>query len=321
MRILCANKQVDCDEGLYWGLRQLGYEVKVCELWWLPREKAAYTWQQAWIEFRPDLVFVSGYWLGRLNPDDLGPPRQWKSVPLVYWAYDDPIFTNLLSLPIIPKAALILTPAEECLRIYKRHGVRAGVLVFGCSPELQRRVRPVERHQFVLVAHNYSTGWTSPFRLRSMKSILLPLVEAGYDLKVWGGWWTDEKALYRLPPQICAGNLAHDRLAEIYAGASIVLGLQFHSLSRTQTSSRVFETLACGAFYLGPDTIGTRTYFQPGKHLALSASPEETLSLARYYLDHPLERDRVAACGQLEVYSKHTYLHRAREFLAEVERL
>lgn len=149
----------------------------------------------------------------------------------------------------------------------------------------------------------------------------MPLASAGYDIKVWGEWWTAPGRLFRLHLDLHGGVLPYEKLASVYGGADIVLGLQCHGLSRTQTSCRVFETLACRAFYLGPATKGTRSMFEAGRHLVLSASAGETLSLAKYYLGHPEERERIAAAGQLEVYRKHTCLHRAREFLTEVEHL
>lgn len=309
------------ENGILYGLRSLGQEVVTCNLQLAPPAKRAAAWRKAWSETRPDLIFCYGYWDSRFTPEDLDPPPGFHQVPFVYWASDDPIYLYFSSLPMLARSDLILTTTEECIPFYRKHGRRAGLLQFGCNPLLHRTVEPVERHQFVLIANNYGDTGMTPFRLRGNLEILMPIVENGYDIKVWGLWWTDPQRPYSLPPQLYGGNLPYKRLAEIYAGAVIVLGMQFHHLSRTQTSCRVFETLACRAFYLGPDTKGTRSYFEHGKHLVLSNSAGDTLDLARYYLDHPGERARIAAAGQKEAYQNHTYLHRAREFLAEVERL
>lgn len=226
MKILCPAEYPPDLAGLLYGLRREGHEVTVCDLGALPVQAKKPAWRRAWEESSPDLVFFYGFWRGLYTPDDLAPPPGWRRVPVVYWAADDPVFINGLSLPIL----------DAIDRVY-------------------------------------------------------------------------------------GGYLPHGRLAEIYSGAQIVLGLQFQNLSRTQTSCRVFETLACRALYLGPDTPGTRSLFTPGRHLILSGSAAETLALASYYLDRPAERERIAAAGQLEVYRKHTYDQRARELIAAVEQL
>ena len=309
------------ENGILYGLRCLGQEVVTCNLQLLPPLKRVAAWHRAWSEVHPDLIFCYGYWDTRFTPEDLKPPIGFRPVPFVYWASDDPIYMYFSSLPMLTRADLILTTTEECIPVYQRSGCRAGLLQFGCNPNLHRPAEPTELHQFVLIANNYGRTGTTSFRLRCNRDILMPIVERGYDIKIWGLWWTDSQRPCSIPPLLYGGSLPYEQLAEIYSGAEIVLGMQFHHLSRTQTSCRVFETLACRAFYLGPYTNGTVTYFEHGKHLVLSNSAEETLELASYYLDHPLERARIAAAGQKEVYNKHTYEHRAREFLAEVEKL
>lgn len=124
-----------------------------------------------------------------------------------------------------------------------------------------------------------------------------------------------------MPKEFCGGDLQFEDLASIYAGAEIVLGIQLANSSRTQTSRRLFETLACGAFHLALDTKGTRKCFVSGKHLVLTKSAEETLESAKYYLNNPRERKRIAAAGQFEVYRCHTYPHRAMDFEAAVRGL
>ena len=321
MRILCPNYSPIEENGLLCGLRRLGHEVYSCCLQSLPPDERGAFWRRTWAEVRPDLIFNYGYWYNRFTVDDLDPPRGYRPVPFVYWACDDPLYFHFSSLPLLPKVNLVLTTTEEYIPIYRGYGCRAGFLQHCCNPELHRRVKPTERHQFVLVANNYGNEGTGSFRLRSTKEIPMVIADFGFDIKVWGLWWTDSSRSFHLPQNLCGDDLPYERLAEVYAGASIVLGLQFHNLSRTQTSCRIFEALGCRAFYLGPDTRGTRAYFESGRHLALSNSARETLALAQYYLEHTDERVRIAANGQMEVYRKHTHIHRASEFLSEVSQL
>ncbi|NLM87268.1 MAG: glycosyltransferase family 1 protein, partial [Syntrophomonadaceae bacterium] len=56
-------------------------------------------------------------------------------------------------------------------------------------------------------------------------------------------------------------------------------------------------------------------------HLVWSKSPEETLDLVNYYLQHPQLRQRIARQGQAEVYRKHTYQQRVPEIMPYLQSL
>jgi spore maturation protein CgeB len=54
--------------------------------------------------------------------------------------------------------------------------------------------------------------------------------------------------------------------------------------------------------------------FEHGKDLVVYQD-DEIVDVARYYLSHESERERIAETGRREVLEKHTYDHRADEMV------
>jgi len=70
---------------------------------------------------------------------------------------------------------------------------------------------------------------------------------------------------------------------------------------------RVFDVLACGGFLLTDARAGLPELFKPGKDLAVYTSLAELCAKARYYLDHPDERDAVRKHGRIRVLRDYTF--------------
>ncbi len=321
MRILCPLRTFYVEDGLIWGLRQVGCEVLV--LAGRPVQRSQLV--AAVEEFRPDLLFSYAWWQERLLPEDLAWLCERYRLFHVYWASDDPTHHLTISLPLARLANLVFTTTEEMVAEYRAMGKKAAYLQHACNPVIHRRVNPdkADRHDIVLVAANYSQDeWVrTTYRNPSTRLMLDPLIQAGLDLKVFGGGWAETARSYHLPARFAGPEVSYQQLASVCSSAKIVLGLQTECHWSTQTSCRLFEVLGCRAFHLAPATRATTNLFVPGRHLVVSHTPAETTALARYYLDHDEERERIAAAGQLEVYRNHTCLHRARELLATVREL
>ncbi|MGE5550663.1 MAG: glycosyltransferase [Bacteroidota bacterium] len=321
MRILCPLRIFYVQDNILSGLEHVGCRVSVLEGAPVRRAQLA----RAVSEFRPDLVFSYAWWPGRVSPEDLAWLCERHHLPHVYWACDDPTHHHAVSLPMADTADLVFTTAEELIPCYRARGKKAAYLQHACNPELHRRIEPDggKRHDIVLVGNNDShlDCMRASQRVFTMRTMLEPLVSAGLDLKAFGDGWSDAGRPFHLPARCSGPPVPYRRLAAVYARAKIVLGLQAEYHWPTQSSCRPFEVLGCRAFHLAPATRAMTSLFQPGKHLMVSHSPEETLEIVRHYLGHDGERERIAAAGQLEAYRRHDHVRRAREFLAAVTEL
>lgn len=262
--------------------------------------------------YNPDFVFSPGGW----DIDDryLMALSQ-KRTPMIFWAFDDPALFRSVSLRYAKFSQHIFTTASECIPRYSREGFKAHLLMFGCLPSFHHRVAPNDHlsHDCIFVGNNYDFFHS---RRVGIDIILKPLLDKDYDIKIYGNsWWLDNQRPFHINDRFYGGYLNYETMRTAYSSAKIVLGIHSVNTSPTMMSMRTFEALACGAFFLTQWTPAIENTFINHKHLVWSKSPDETVELVDYYLSHPEEREKIAKCGQAEVYAKHTYQIRAQDLL------
>ncbi len=315
MHFLFTNNSPLIKYGLAPGLVDIGHDASVIGLWQIPADQQEAYLKHCIDRVKPDVLFTEGF--PGLNWNALEAVKNARGVPHIYWAIEDPV-QHPRSLEIASFSEFVFTTTVECLPSYAARGHRADTMLFACNPHMHRRV-PADlsrSHDIVLVASNYHQ------RSEQVKKILLPLIEDGYDVVVWGYGWTDGEAPIQLPAVNYGGGiLPYEDLPGVYSAAKIVLGLHLVEDSRTQSSMRTYEALGCGACYLTYDTLAHRSLFQPGEHLLCSGSAEDTRRIAAEYLRNPDRRQAVASAGQALVYKEHTYAQRASELIRAVESL
>lgn len=315
-RILSFQEHPIYTSGIFTGLQDLGHEVRIKDLKNDPFEDHRKLIVNEINEFKPDFVFNPGWCHDRIHLDSMFDVLKEKGLAHIYWATEDPTFYELASLPLARRSDFVFTTTMELLPSYRRLGIPSEYLQFGVNPKLHKPWPKQTEYtaDIILVAHNYVLkGYNEwlPFRLQSTKILVEPLTDGIYDIKIWGLWWTDPKALIVIPERFHGGELDYYEMPKANSSAKIVLGSQFDNTSKTQTSCRAFEVLGSRAFHLTIYTPATERLFQNHKHLVWSKSPEETKELVDYYLKNDFKREKIALQGQQEVYHKHTYRQRA----------
>lgn len=312
MRFLFTDMNPMITHGLGRTLSELGETVEIVDVGLASQQDPDFL-ERLISSFNPDYVCSQGGW-GKLG-DIIFPILRRKGIPHIFWASEDPMFFESLSLPMARNSQYVFTTAAECIGKYYSHGIKAHLMLFACSPSFHHRVEPDPRfnHDCIFVGNNYSQF---PARLKGMEIILKPLIEKKFDLKVYGlDWWLNRKNRFFIEPDIYGGGLTYEEMRTAYSSAKIVLGLHSVDTSPTMMSMRTFEALGCGAFYLTQWTPAVENLFTNHEHLVWSKSPQETVELVKHYLARPEERQRIARNGQAYVYANHTYHHRAEEFL------
>ncbi len=313
MHILFTNDSPLIKYGLAQGIVDVGHEATFLGLWRYPADQQFDVLRRVIERVRPDALLTEGF--PGLNWQAIQLARETAHVPHIYWAIEDPV-QHEESLEIASFSDYTFTTTAECLPSYAERGLRASLLLFACNPHLHRHVAAdgARIHDIVLVATNYRQ------RAAQVRALLLPLIEDGYDVMVWGHGWTDPQAPITLRAEQYGGAiLPYEDLAAVYSAARIVLGLHLVEDSRTQTSMRTYEALGCGACYLTYDTLAHRSLFEPGRHLLCSGSPAETRQIVAEYLTDRAKRNAVAVAGQQLVYAQHTYAQRAGTVIAALE--
>lgn len=322
MKILFTNDAPLIKYGLAAGFEQTGHQVHIMQgetgrLWGIPPEEQSSRLSQAMETFRPDGVFTEGH--PQVEPEVICQIARKFGVPHLYWAIEDPVCTPLTLATYGPRADLIFTTTVECLPAYKKLGKKAQLLLFGCNPQFHRfwGISEAYRHDLVLVASNYSS------RYQEAQWFVLPLVEKGYDLKIWGIWWDDAARPVHLGnhPEVYGGILPYELLPTVYSSAKIVLGMNCDDSSKTQTSMRPYEALACGGgLYLGHYTKAQEYLFKPD--IFQVRDTPSTLETVEKLLAMPeATRKALAQKAQVNVYRHHSYALRALEIVKALKEL
>jgi spore maturation protein CgeB len=88
-----------------------------------------------------------------------------------------------------------------------------------------------------------------------------------------------------------------------------------------QIKARSFEVPGAGGFLLTEIAPELDRFFVIGSEIAAFDSLDELVARARYYLDHPDERDAIARAGHARTIAEHTYEQRISEALEKLRPL
>jgi len=86
-----------------------------------------------------------------------------------------------------------------------------------------------------------------------------------------------------------------------------------------QLKARNFELSGWGGFQVSQFCLGIEDYFTAGKEITLFSTPEELVTVVKYYLVETAERETIRAAGMKRV-SNQTYTMRLSKVLLEIER-
>lgn len=314
MRFLFSSPSPVVNYGLAPALNALGQEIRITDYRSGQQQDHNYL-PNLIADFQPDHIFTVGGWQ---IDNKFFSILSSLSIPHTFWAFDDPPLFKIQSLSHARSSQYVYTTAAECISLYKKHGIDAHLLMFACLPSFHYRVSAASQyaHDCILVGNNYDAF---PGRLKGIDIILKPLMQKRYDVKIYGNeWWLDQERPFFISKAFYGGYLGYELMRTAYSSAKIVLGIHSVDTSPTMMSMRTYEVLGCGAFFLTQWTPSIERYFRNHVHLVWSKSPEETIELVDYYLAHPEEREKIARGGQKEVYTNHTYLHRAKDILTRL---
>lgn len=315
IRVLFTNEAPLIKLGLAEGFRQAGYEVRVIageqeRLWNHSFEEQVKRLEKRVEEFKPDFVFTEGY--PGCNPLAIFNVLKKHSIPHLYWAIEDPVSPDLAE-QFLAGSDIIFTTTKERVPYYQGKGKPSEVLLFGCNPEFHKQVPPKTeyKHDIVLVAANYSS------RYEESKWFVMPFLERGYDIKIYGIWWDDYSRPVNLKkyPEKYGGILAYENLPAIYNSAKVILGMNCDDTSNTQTSMRPYEALACGGgLFLAHYTKAQWNIF--GYNMWQAKNTNETLRYANELLAmSDAQRQERAFKAQQFVYKNHNYMLRANQIV------
>ena len=224
-----------------------------------------------------------------------------------FWYFDLQLKPAVVALGRIAERMYVTSHSQ--VEAFRAAGVeRVGFLPQGVDPERDRPA-PGTRPEFVCDASFVGSG-QYPHR-----HAVLRAVAQACRLQIRGPGW--DPATADLP--VAGGPVHGRRLAEVIRGASISLGANAHAeqdAARASASNRMWKVFGCGGFYLGAWVADMDAFAVDGTHCAWYRSPAEAVARARWFLDRPDERRRIAEAGRAHALAHHTYAQRLGLLLA-----
>jgi spore maturation protein CgeB len=283
-------------------------------------------------EQKPDLLMTMGapLELNRSALEYIG-NRSKSSLKYIHWDTDGISSTYYRSVSgdgiemdviYLSKPDLVLTMCPEMLEYLKKKNIPCEMMYYAYSPVSHRPLllHSPGIHQINLVGTSYYGFYKyrpDHFRYASLKILLKPLLEKGYDVHIYGDEWYKPlvKALLGIdaPEGIFHSYIPYEMTCVVYNSSLINLVTQNHDQTITK---RTFEILGSGGFALSADNAAIKGLFVPGRDLEVSSSPEQTLELVEHYLNNPDELKRIRENAPVSVQN-HTYKQRA-ELVLEI---
>ncbi|MFX3634036.1 MAG: glycosyltransferase [Candidatus Pristimantibacillus sp.] len=321
MRILFLERGELWSYGLPDGLRDLGHQVQTSG----PVHKRKLIRKLS--SFKPDLLVSVGW-----GPDHTTTKQRLVrslatqyQIPLVYWSTEDPNFTEVFTLPLLRrmKPDYTFTISAKTAKRFHKLGYPAAHLEYAYHPKVHYRTKAQKKYQadIVVVANAYPDvlrKYPKLYRNKSIRILVSPLLRKGYRIHFYGRNWSRMKPFlgYSISKKFIKGPIPYKDANKVFSSAKIVLGLQNYTDMVTQ---RTYETLGSEGFFLTNDTPAVRKILEPGRDVAVSSSPQETLRKVRFYLDNANEREQIRRNGRRAI-SMHNYTTRARFMLSTLRR-
>jgi hypothetical protein len=125
------------------------------------------------------------------------------------------------------------------------------------------------------------------------EAYVLALRNAGLPLRIWGGAWHRAQALALRQYRPCST----DEYTPTIAAARVALCFLSRA-NRNESTGRSYEIPAIGTCMLAERTPEHEFLYRDGVDACFFSTAEELVRKARYLLDHPEERQKIAASGQ-----------------------
>jgi len=307
-KIFFLDHRTYCINSIGDSLAQMGHKIMYQSSWKYEEVEKGIAY------FKPDILITVGYNRKLFSKFADKLPELCKKYRLfhIYWATEDLINHLDWSLPYVKQAKpdLVWTIHLECVKKYEKLGISASYLNFAFNPrifpEKKRQEKEIYDVSFVGSTHLFKRT----YRFDSLEHLLFPFIGTEQKINIWGSDWIKNGTLIQkkfgksIPSHWLRGYLLYGKSGSVYRTSKIVLGVQN---ARDQVTQRTFEILGSGAFMIASRTEGLASMFEDKKDLVLTSSPEETISLVKYYMNKPELRYEIGANARRKVMEQYTY--------------
>lgn len=171
------------------------------------------------------------------------------------------------------------------VKIARERGINAEWIQIGFDETIfNDQVSPINGGEIIFNANNYSQFPLSKYRVDIVKALMMHFHG---NFKLYGNGW-----------HVRSGdtNSSQDEQAAILRGAKIAVSCSNFDHER-YISDRTLRIMGAGTFCLHHYFQGCEELYTDKEHLVYFRSIPEMIELAKYYLEHEEERERIARNG------------------------
>jgi spore maturation protein CgeB len=241
---------------------------------------------------------------------------------------------------IAPYFHYCIVPEREAVKKYSAAGANPIHIQMAANPTFYRPYQVRPKYDASFVGQKYLTRPGYIHHIRSN----------GIDARVWGpGWrpltplwesgswrraarhllgrlilrhqqwlaWNDKRKheLHAIPPSVCGGTLSDRQMVKLHSRSKISLNFsevedQLTGEIKRHIRLRDFEGPMCGAFFMTGYQEELADYYEIDKEIVCYDTKEELVDKVKYYLAHPVERDRIRIAGLKRAKRDHTWPRR-----------
>ena len=180
-------------------------------------------------------------------------------------------------------------------------GVPVKILLQCTDPEIFFAKEPSEKKYQLLFVGNSR---------KVFRKIIRDMIPTNYDLSVFGKDWEEIiDAKY-----IKGTNIPNKELGKVYSECDILLNDHWDDMKEKGfLSNRLFDGLAAGAFIISDDVKGLSNELK--ECIVTYRDRDDLHEKVKYYMEHPIERHKIAQKGQSLVRNQHTFEKRVDEIV------
>ena len=231
-------------------------------------------WREEMEEAQPDLLFIEsawqgkdGLWHGKVNycaPElyELTEYCHQKSIPVVFWNKEDPVFTDTF-MATARRADVVFTTDLECVEKYKTElgHDRVYHLHFAAQPRIHNPIEKYERADRFCFAGAYYHRYQD--RCQVFDAFSDYFIQAR-GLDIYDRNYPEARPEHKFPQRYdpyILGRLDPSEIDRAYKGYDFGINMNSAPQSQTMFARRVFELMASNTIVIGNYCRGVKNYF------------------------------------------------------------